>query len=142
MLTIRKFIARRSWLMATVVIALLIQVQQTLACDVIIDTPMPASEHCYKHDAGEKPADKSTSPCCDFSTALSMKTSHCHDGQETTFNLNLLGKLNPDTQPVFIITSPQDVFFSSYLTALLYIPDRKSSRLGTHTYLSTQRLRI
>jgi hypothetical protein len=142
MLTLRKFIARRSWLMATVVIALLIQVQQTLACDVMIDTPMPASEHCYKHDAGKKPADKSTPPCCDFSTALSMKNGHCHDGHETTFNLNLLGKLNPDTQPVFIITSPQDLFSFAHLTRFHYIPDRNSSQPGTHTYLSTQRLRI
>ena len=140
--TLRKIITRRSWIMASVVIALLVQIQQTLACDMMIDSSVPAGEHCFKHDTADKPADKTTHPCCDSSAGPSMKNGHCHDGHETTFNLNLLGKLNPDTQPVFIITSPQDVFFSSYLTALLYIPDRKSSRLGTHTYLSTQRLRI
>jgi len=142
MLTLRKFIARRSWLMATVVIALLIQIQQTLACDVMIDTPMPASEHCYKHDAGEKPVDKSTPPCCDFSAGPSMKNGHCHDGHETAINQYLLGKLSPDVQPLIIIVNIQDIFPPPYITRFHYIPDRNSSLPGTQTYLSTQRLRI
>ncbi len=142
MLTLRKVIGRQSWLMVVVVFALLVQIQQALACDMMIDTSAPVGDHCYKHDTGKKPADKTTPPCCDFSKALAVKAGHCYDGHEAAINNHLLGKLNPDFHPVIILVSPQDVIPSSYLTTLLYIPDRKSSRSGTRTYLSTLRLRI
>lgn len=140
--TLRKIIVRQSWLMAVVVFALLVQIQQALACDMMIDTSAPVGDHCHKHDAGKKPADKTTPPCCDFSRALAVKAGHCYDGHEAAINNYLPGKLNPDFHPVIILVSPQDVISSSYLTTLLFIPDRKSSRPGTRTYLSTQRLRI
>lgn len=142
MLTLRKFIARRSWLMAVVAFALLVQIQQALACDMMIDIPVPVDDHCYKHDAGEKPAGKTMPPLCDFSKALSVKAVHCYDGHEAAINQQLLGKLNPDFHPVIILVSPQDIFPSPNLTTLFFIPDRKLSQPGTRTYLSTQRLRI
>lgn len=128
--------------MAAVVIALLVQIQQTLACDMMIDVSAPAGEHCYKHNAGDKPADKTTHPCCDYSAGLSMKNSHCHDGHEAVINQHLFGKLNLDIHPLLVIVNIQDLFHPPYLTRFHYIPDRNSSQPGTHTYLSTQRLRI
>jgi hypothetical protein len=71
-----------------------------------------------------------------------MKNSHCHDGHEAVINQDLLGKLNPDVQPLIIIVNIQDLFSFAHLTRFHYIPDRNSSQPGTHTYLSTQRLRI
>jgi len=140
--TLRKIITRRSWIMASVVIALLVQIQQTLACDMMIDSSVPTGEHCFKHNTADKPADKTTHPCCDFSAGPSMKNGHCHDGHETAINQYLLGKLSPDVQPLIIIVNIQDIFPPPYITRFHYIPDRNSSLPGTQTYLSTQRLRI
>jgi len=142
MFTLRKIIVRQSWLMAVVVFALLIQIQQALACDMMVDTSAPVDDHCYKHDEGEKPAGKTMPPLCDFSKSLSVKAVHCYDGHEAAINQQLLGKLNPDFHPVIILVSPQDIFPSRNLTTLFFVPDRKSSQPGTRTYLSTQRLRI
>jgi len=140
--TLRKIIVRQSWLMAVVVFALLLQIQQALACDMMMDTPAPVGDHCNKHDTGKKPVDKTAPPCCDFSRALTVKAGHCYGGQDAAINNHLLGKLDPDFHPVIILVSPQDVIPAPYLTALLLIPDRETSRPGTRTYLSTQRLRI
>ena len=142
MTTLRKIIVRKSWLMAFVVFALLVQIQQVLACDMMMDMPAPVGDHCNNQDTGGKPADKTAPPCCDFSGALTVKAGHCYGGQDTAINNHLSGKLNPDFHPVIILVSPQDVIPASNLTALLLIPDRKSSQPGTRTYLSTQRLRI
>jgi hypothetical protein len=141
-LTWKNVIIRQSWLMAIVVFALLVQIQQTLACDMMIDTPAPAGDHCIKHDTGENPADKTMPPCCDLSKAFTVKTGHCFDGQEVTLNNYLLGKLNPDFHLVIVLFSTQNVIPPPYLTSSFFIPDRNASRPGTRTYLSTRRLRI
>ena len=140
--TLRKIIVRQSWLMAVVVFALLVQIQQTLACDMMVDTSAPVGDHCYKHDTGEKPAGKTMPPLCDFSKVLSVKAVHCYDGHEAAINQQLWGKLNPDFHPVIILVRPQDILPSPDLTALFFVQDRKSSQPGTRTYLSTRRLRI
>jgi len=142
MLTWKNVIIRQSWLMAIVVFALLVQIQQALACDMMLDTPVPVSDHCFKYDTGEIPADKTMPPCCDFSSALTVKAGHCFDGQEAAINNYLLGKLNPDFHPAIVLFSTQNVISPPYLTSSLFIPDRNASRPGTRTYLSTRRLRI
>lgn len=140
--SLRKIVYRRSWIMATVVIALLVQIQQTLACDIMIDSSVPASEHCYKHETTDKKEGNTTHSCCDFSEGFVLKNGHCHDGHETVINQQLLGKLNLDIQPLIVIVNIQDLFYPSYLTRFHYIPDSNSSLAGTQIYLSTQRLRI
>lgn len=139
---LRKIIVRHSWLITVAVFALLVQIQQTLACDMMIDVSAPASEHCYKHEAGNHQSGKSAHPCCDFSAGLSVNTGHCHDGHETVVNYNLSGKLNPDIQPLILTINIQDVFPPAYLTAVYSVPESGLSHPGTRTYLSTQRLRI
>lgn len=143
MLALRKIIIRQSWLLVAVVFTLLVQVQQALACEMMFDTSAPAEDRCYKHDAVEEnQTDTTEQTCCDYSVIHTVNAGFCNDGHETTINNQLLGKLNPDFHPVTILINPQYIFTSLNLTALLFVPDRKSSQPGTRTYLSTQRLRI
>lgn len=143
MYAIRKIVSRRPWLMATVVIALLVQIQQTLACDMMIDVSAPASGHCYKHETTDDQSGKPAHPCCDFSAELSVNSSHCHDGHESVVNQPLPGKADINNiQPLILTINLEELFPSAGLTGLHHTPDSNSALPGTQTYLSTQRLRI
>lgn len=133
--------ARQFWLMAVIVFALLAQIERAVACDMMINPSVPASDHCYKHNTCDQQANQNTRSCCDFSSAHALKSGHCNDDHETITNQSLAGKLNPDFHMALIAVSLADVFSSSSIT-FIHLPDQASSLPGTQTYLTTQRLRI
>jgi len=141
MLTLRKIIARRSWLPPVLTFMLLALNQQAIACEMMIMSPDQTGQHCLKHDSGTQQMDPTKKPCSDFPFEFSAAGS-CHNNHDATINSSLSSKFNPDYHPLFIIVSLQDVFPYPHSTLLIHTPDRESSRPGTQTYLATQRLRI
>jgi len=141
MLSLRKFIAPRSWLLPVLGFLLLVLNQQAIACEMMMVSPDQGAQHCLKHDSGTQQMDPTKKACCDFSFEFSA-ADPCHNDHGATINSSLSGKFNPDYHPLFIIVSLQDVFPHPRATPLILTPDRESSRPGIHTYLATQRLRI
>lgn len=142
MYTLRKILARQAWLVAVIGFTLLAQVQQSLACDLMMDTSMPAGESCPTVSCLGQQIDADGNNCCDLSSPLSLKAGFCNDDHESVISLSLSGKLNQDSQSVLITVATQDLSPTVLLTLLINNPDRESSHPGTHTYLATQRLRI
>ena len=141
MLTLRKIIARRSWLLTVLGFMLLAQIQQAVACELMMVSPEQTGQHCLQHDSGMQQMDQAKKACCDFSFEFSA-SGPCHIDNGAAINSSLSGKLNPDYHPVFITFNMQDVFPYPQSPPLVLTPDHESSRPGTQTYLATQRLRI
>ena len=142
MIVLRKILARQYWLMAVIAFTLLAQIEQAIACEMMMDTPAPTGEYCFKHNSGDQQADTARNTCCDFSSTHALKSVHCNNDHEITINQTLSGKLNPDFHLALITVSLPDVFFSSYSSLFIHNPEQESSFPGTQTYLTTQRLRI
>ena len=142
MLSLRKTIARWPCLMGMFGFLLLVQIQQAIACEMMIMPRVKAGQHCAMPHSGTMQMAQAKKGCCDFSYAFSPASNQCHTDQGTVITPSLSGKLHPDYQPVFMIISLQDTFHRPQPSPLTYIPDRGSSRPGAQTYLTTQRLRI
>ena len=141
MSSLRKNIARWSWLSAVLGFMLLAQMQQAVACELMNLSPGQAGQHCRKHDSGTQRMGQAQKAHCAFffeSSAIGP----CHYDHGAAVNSSLSGKLNPDYQPVLITANLQDIFPYPQSPPLALIPDRESSRPGTQIYLITQRLRI
>ena len=141
MLSLRKAIARRSWLLAVLSFMLLALNQQVIACDIMMMSPDQAGQHCQKHGSGTQQMDPTKKACCDFSFEFSAAGTCQNDHGSVTIS-SLSGKFNPDYHPLIITVSLQDVFPYPRSTLLSLAPDREASRPGARTYLITQRLRI
>lgn len=143
MIVLRKIFARQPWLMAVIVFALLAQIEQAIACEMMMDILAPtAGEYCFKHNTGDQRTGETRNTCCDLSSAHAFKSAHCNDDHETIINQSLAGKLNPNFHLALITVNMPDIFSSSYSTVFIYNPEQQSSLPGTQTYLATQRLRI
>jgi hypothetical protein len=141
MQTLRKNIARRSWLLAVLSFVLLAQMQQAVACELMNLSPDQAGQYCQKHTDGMQQMGQAKKAHCDFLFKFST-AGPCHNDPGTVINPSLSGKLHPDYHPVLITTALQEIFTYPSSPPLVLIPERESSRTGTQTYLITQRLRI
>jgi len=142
MLSLRKSIVRRSWLLPVLGFLLLVLNQQAIACEIMIMPPVKTGQHCYLHHCAPQKPDQMQKTCCDFSLEFSTAGNQCHNNQATVITPSLSGKLSLDFQPVFMMVSLQNVFPYSLLPTPAHIPAGKLSLPGSQTYLATQRLRI
>lgn len=141
MLTLRKNIIRRFWLLAVLGFMLLAQMQQAIACELMTMSPDHAGQHCRKHDGGMQQTGQAQKAYCAFLFKFS-NAGPCHNDPGATINASPSGKLRLDYHPVLITANLQDIFSYPQSPPLVLVPDRASSRSGTQTYLLTQRLRI
>jgi hypothetical protein len=141
MMTLRKTISRRPWLLAALGFLLLTQIQQAIACDLMMVFPDQDAPHCPQHDSSKQQMDPAKKPCCDFPHAYST-SGPCHSDPGATISPAQSGKLQLDHHPLFIIIGLREFFSYPQSPPLALVQYRESSRPGTQTYLLTQRLRI
>lgn len=129
--------AHRTLLVIVTVLSLLVQVQSTFAC-AMMDDSGPAKECCCGHKSTAPNPDSDQSPCCDFSLDLSFKNSQ--DGSAPLV-LPLQLDLSP---PVYAIPSYTLAWTHQDLVSSkpVWLHDFGTHNSGTHTYLTTLRLRI
>lgn len=141
MSSLRKIVARWSWLSAVIGFLLLAQMQQVIACDIMSMPPAKAGQHCAMPHSGIMQMAQAKKAYCDFLFKFST-AGQCHNDPGVTISPSLSGKLQPDYHPVLITANLQDIFPYPQSPPLVLAPDRGSSRPGIQTYLITQRLRI
>ena len=126
-----------------VLLSLLLQVQSVFACQMMDHSGL--TKHCCCDDMmaakGSNDPHELASPCCDFSSELTLKGADLEDGEPVAVQAQPSPEL-PQAAFISILASlwPDEIDLSQQQTFWDWESD--PGHLGTDIYLSTQRLRI
>lgn len=126
-----------------VLLSLLLQAQSVFACQMMDHSG--AAEHCccdamkLKKDSNDNP--ETASPCCDFSSRLTLKGAGLEDEDPIVVQSQSSFEL-PPAAFILVLADLWRVETGPSQPRTFWVWDSDPDNPGTHTYLSTQRLRI
>ncbi|MBL4865872.1 MAG: hypothetical protein JKY67_05805 [Pseudomonadales bacterium] len=130
-------------LVVLILLSLVLQVQPVFACQMNSNSGLMKHCCCDKMKSHEDSGDKQAgiSPCCDFSAEVQLKSSSDLAEEAITVQSQSSPKLSPMTFVVVSLTLWPDLVDQPTHRFFRYW-DVDPGHPGTHTYLSTLRLRI
>ena len=130
-------------LVVMVLLSLLMQVQTVFACQMM-EHSGHAEHCCCDASASPKKSELSTEhdkPCCDFSSEISIKDPQLEDSVPAITQQNQSLEISPAAL-FYFITSLWPLEIARPVPLIVWDFDNDPGDPGTHTYLSTLRLRI